>query len=67
MLKTQAYVRRMLEEDGKILVSFDKHNGYFTAAPDIAAALEQARAAHLLVHFTYDNDLNILGVVAVQQ
>ncbi len=54
----------MIEQDGKTLVSFDMHDAYFVAGPEVAPALKQAQSLGLAVHFTYDADLNILGVVA---
>lgn len=64
MIKSTARVRRIIEQDGKTLVSFDQHDAYFIAENDVANALKQAEAMGLTVHFTYDADLKILGVVA---
>lgn len=64
MIKSTARVRRIIEKDGRTLVSFDRHDAYFHADKDVADALRQAEALGLSVHFTYDADLKILGVVA---
>lgn len=64
MIKSTARVRRIIEKDGKTLVSFDRHDAYFYADGDVATALRQAEQLGLEVHFTYDADLKILGVVA---
>ncbi len=64
MMSSSSHIRRIIEKDGQTLVSFDDHSAYFIAGPDVADALRQAQAAELIVHFTYDKDLNILGVVA---
>lgn len=64
MLKSSGHVIRTIDENGVTLVSFDSHDAYFTAAPDVAAALKQAEQLGLEVHFTYDMDLKIHGVVA---
>jgi hypothetical protein len=64
MMQSTSRVRRIIERDGQTLVSFDAHSAYFHAKPDIAEALRQAEAHRLTVHFTYDADLNIVGVVA---
>lgn len=64
MIKSTARIRRIMEQDGKTLVSFDRHDAYFHAEGDVAKALRQAEELGLVVHFTYDADLKILGVVA---
>lgn len=64
MMKSSGTIRRMIEQDGKTLVSFDAHDAYFHAGPDVADALRQAQSIGMTVHFTYDLDLNIVGVVA---
>lgn len=66
MQKSSGRILRMIEENGQVLVSFDAHDAYFTAAPEVAEALRMAERMGLSVHFTYDHDLNILGVVAHQ-
>lgn len=64
MITSIARVRRIVEKDGATLVSFDRHDAYFIAGPEVAPALRQAEALGLEVHFTYDAELRILGVVA---
>lgn len=64
MQNSSGRICRLIEEDGKLLVSFDAHDAYFTATPAVADALRMAERMGLAVQFTYDHDLNILGVVA---
>lgn len=64
MMNSTSRIRRIIQKDGKTLVSFDEHDAYFTAPPAVADTLRQAEALGLTVHFTYDIDLVIQGVVA---
>lgn len=64
MMTAMGRVRRIIEKDGDTLVSFDAHSAYFHAGADIVEALRQAETHGLLVHFTYDDALRIVGVVA---
>lgn len=63
--KSQGRVRSIVDNaKGQTLVSFDNHDAYFIAGPDVVEALKAARDLNLVVHFTYDFNLNIKGVVA---
>ena len=64
MLKSSGRVIRTIDENGITLVSFDSHDAYFSAGADVAGALKQAEQLGLEVHFTYDMNLKIHGVVA---
>ena len=63
MMNSTSKVRRILEKDGKTLVSFDAHDAYFTAPPAVADMLRHAEALGLTVHFSYDINMVIHGVV----
>lgn len=57
-------VSHIIEQDGKTLVAFDGRDVYFSAGADIAPSLKQVSELGLLIHFTYDDELRIVGVVA---
>ncbi len=60
-------VARIVGDIGKVQVHFAGDSTVYMAAPDVAGALRQAEMLGLTVHFTYDDDMNILGVVAHNQ
>lgn len=64
MQQSHARVRRIIEDQGKTLVSFDGHDAYFIAGSEVIDALHLAAREGLVVHFTYDDRMTITGVVA---
>jgi hypothetical protein len=64
-MESKDVVRRTIEEDGKLLVSFRTHDGYFRV-PNSAKQLKQrilrAERDQEEISFTFDRDLNILKI-----
>lgn len=64
MNSSKGRVSRIIDDNGVTVVVFDSHDVSFNAVGDVAVALRQAEQLGLEVHFTYDMDLKIHGVVA---
>lgn len=67
MPRSQGVVRRIVERDGRFMVSFPNHAGYFTVAAGVAhdALVARIRAAAdrgATLDFTFDKDLNITDI-----
>jgi hypothetical protein len=65
-LKSKGVVRRIIEEDGALLVSFAHHDGYFRVSgsglPELKERISKAQRDHEEISFTFDKDLNILQI-----
>jgi hypothetical protein len=56
-------VRRIVEEDGQVLLSFFEHDGYFTLADTVLREkIAAAQTARREIRFTHDRDLAILAL-----
>ena len=70
-MESKDVVRRIIEEDGATLVSFQGHDGYFrvpnsAGAADLKERLLQAQREKKEISFTFDRDLNILKINAAE-
>ena len=64
-MESKDVVRRTIEEDGKLLVSFHRHDGYFRvphSAKELKQRILQAERDREEISFSFDRDLNILKI-----
>jgi hypothetical protein len=66
-LRSKGVVRRTIEEDGALLVSFLNHDGYFRILdcrkkPALKERIVEAQRRNEEIVFTFDRDLNILAI-----
>ncbi len=61
-MESRDIVRRTIEEDGKLLVSFHKHDGYFRASGSIKERILKAERDKEEISFSFDRELNILKI-----
>jgi len=61
-METRDTIRRLLEEDGKLLVSFRAHAGYYRVPlkdAALCAKIREAASNGKEISFTHDRDLTI--------
>ena len=64
-MESKGVIRKIFEENGKLLVSFPTHDGYFQVpVTDTATCskIKDAQAKKAEISFTFDKDLKILSV-----
>jgi hypothetical protein len=66
-LESKGVVRRIIEKDGTLLVSFPKHAGYFrvpdfAGTPEMKERILKAQRDREEISFTFDRNLNILQI-----
>jgi hypothetical protein len=66
-LESRGVIRRIIEEDGTLLVSFSNHDGYFRVPdsarmPELKERMLTAQRDNEEIFFTFDKNLNILQV-----
>ena len=64
-MHSKGAVRRIIEEEGELLVSFPNHDGYFTLPPGddaLKAKAVESQEKGKEVVFTFDRDLRILSI-----
>ncbi len=68
MTNDKDIVRRIIEEDGKFLVSFRGQPSYFyipesAEQKSLISKLEQSKATEQSIEFSFDDDMNIVNVI----
>jgi hypothetical protein len=64
-METSDIVRGVLEEDGRLLVSFRKHAAYYHVPlddADLCAKIREALKSGRQIHFTHDRDCAISSI-----
>jgi len=66
-LESKGVIRRIIEEDGTLLVSFPNHDGYFRVSdsarmPELKEQILKAHRDNEEISFTFDKNLNILKI-----
>jgi hypothetical protein len=61
-MESKGVVRRVIEKDGTLLVSFPRHDGYFRVPDNVKERILKAHQDQEEISFTFDGDLNILEV-----
>ena len=64
-MESRDIVRRTIQEDGELLVSFHTHDGYFrvpASAKELKQRILRAERDKEKISFSFDRDLNILKI-----
>ena len=66
-LESKGVIRRIIEEDGTLLISFPNHDGYFLVSdsarmPELKERILKAQLDNEEISFTFDKDLKILKI-----
>ena len=67
MPQSTGVVRRIIERDGRFMVSFPNHSGYFkiaegAAQDDLIARIRAAAEKGTTLDFTFDKEFNITDI-----
>ncbi|HEX2751563.1 MAG TPA: hypothetical protein VHP34_00345 [Alphaproteobacteria bacterium] len=67
MPQSSGVIRKIVERDGRFMVSFPNHSGYFKVADGkqqdaLIARIRAAAESGVTLDFTFDKDFNIIDI-----
>lgn len=62
MPESKGVVKKIVEREGRILVSFPNHAGYFKLPPDMLALAVESKEKGRELQFTFDRELHITAI-----
>ncbi len=62
MPESKGVVKKIVEKDGRVLVSFPNHAGYFKLPPDMLDLAVESREKGRELSFSFDRELNITKI-----